>query len=128
MKENRQRYPQLTFWAYYQTSSFLRTAIYRLKDINQLLLILQHPVEFVVVSGSKIAHHMFIAEEEHYCHRVIEFVHLNEIWHLIDIAKVDDGKILDAIGDSVEHFILPHAYIDLRIKLELIFALGSHVV
>lgn len=57
-----------------QTAAFLRTPIDRLDDIDQLLLVLQHPVQLVVVAGTKIAHHVFIAEEEHDGHRVVQLV------------------------------------------------------
>lgn len=42
---------------------------------------------------------MLVAEEEHECHRVVEFVHLLEVWHLIEITHVQYGKILDTVGD-----------------------------
>lgn len=52
---------------------------------------------------------MFVSEEEHESDWVVEFVHLLEVGDLIKVADVDDGKILDAIGDLVEDFILTHA-------------------
>ena len=85
---------------HYQTPTLLRSSVDRLDDIDQLLLVLQHPVELIVVAGTKIAHHMFITEEEHDSHRVVELVHLLEVWDLVEIADVDDGKVLDAVGDS----------------------------
>lgn len=42
-----------------------RAAIDSLNDTNQLLLVLQDSVELVVVTGTKIAHHMLVEEEEH---------------------------------------------------------------
>ena len=52
---------------------------------------------------------MFIPEEEHDGHGVVEFVHLLEVGHLVEVAEVDDGEVLDALGDAVEHFVLAHA-------------------
>jgi hypothetical protein len=54
-----------TLWTNDQTTALLRTTIDCLDDINQLLLILQNPVELVVVTGTEIAHHVLVAEEEH---------------------------------------------------------------
>lgn len=92
-----------------QTSALLRTLVHRLQDIDNLLLVFQHPIQLVVVTRPEITHHMFIPKEEHDGARVVEFVHLLEVGHLVQIAEVDDGKVLDAIGDFVEHLVLAHA-------------------
>lgn len=92
-----------------QTPPLLRTLVHRLQDVDDFLLVLQHPIQFVVITRPKITHHMFIPKEEHDGARVVEFVHLLEIGHLVQIAEVDDGKVLDAVGDFVEHFVLAHA-------------------
>ena len=36
-------------------------------------------------------------------------VHLLEVGDLVEIADVDDGEVLDAVGDAVEDFVLAHA-------------------
>ena len=64
------------------------------------MLILQHPIELVIVTGSEIAHHVLITEEEHESDWVVELVHLLEVWHLVEVANIDDGKVLDAVGDA----------------------------
>ena len=92
-----------------QTPPLLRALVDRLDNINQLLLILQHPVELVVVAGAEIAHHVLVAEEEHEGDGIVEFVHLLEVGDLVEVADVDDGEVLDAVGDLVEDFVLPHA-------------------
>ena len=51
---------------------------------------------------------MLIAEEEHKRNRVIEFVHLLEVGHLIQIADVEDGEVFNAVGYPVEYFVLAH--------------------
>lgn len=43
---------------------------------------------------------MFVSEEEHECHWVVEFVHLLEVRHLIEIAHVENCKVFDSVGDS----------------------------
>jgi hypothetical protein len=56
-----------------KTSTLLRTLVDRFNNIYQLLLILQHPVQLVVVASAEIAHHVFVAEEEHERDCVVEF-------------------------------------------------------
>ena len=63
----------------HQTSALLRSPVNRLNDVNELLLVLQHPVELVVVTGAEIAHHVLVAEEEEDRARVVELVHGVEI-------------------------------------------------
>ena len=98
-----------TFWTDNQTTALLRSTIDRFDDVDQLLLVLQYPVELVVVARPKIAHHVFIPEEEHERDGIIELIHLLKVRDLIEIADVDDGEVLDAVGDAVEHFVLSHA-------------------
>ena len=52
---------------------------------------------------------MFVAEEEHEGNGIVKFIHLFKVGNLIEIADVDDGEILDPIGDTVEDLILSHA-------------------
>jgi hypothetical protein len=69
---------------------------------------------------------MFIAEEEHDSHRIVKLIpvrklagvhrykisvalHLLEVWDLVQVAKVDDGEVLDSISNTVEDLILAHA-------------------
>lgn len=83
-----------------QPPSLLCPLVDRFNNINQLLFVLQHPVELVVVPCPEVTHHMLIAEEEHECDRIVEFVHLFEIGDLVEVADVEDGKIFDSVGDS----------------------------
>lgn len=76
-----------------QTTTLLRALVDGLNNVDELLLVLQHPIQLVVVAGAKIAHHVFISVEEHDRHRIVELVHRVEIRDLVDVAKVDDGKI-----------------------------------
>ena len=98
-----------TFRTNNQTPPLLRTLINRLNNINQLLLILQHPIQLIVVSRAEITHHVFVAEEEHQRHGIVQFVHLFEIGDLVQVAHVDDGEVFDAVGDPVQHLVLSHA-------------------
>lgn len=43
---------------------------------------------------------MFVSEEEHERYWVVEFVHLLEVGHLIEIAYVENCKVFDSVGDS----------------------------
>lgn len=56
----------------HQPPPLLSPAIDGLQDIDKLLLIFEDPVQFVVVPGSKIAHHVLVAPEEHQGHWVVE--------------------------------------------------------
>jgi hypothetical protein len=95
--------------AHDETTPLLRPLVNRLNNIDKLLLVLQHPVQLIVVSRPEVAHHVFVAEEEHHGHRVVELVHLFEVGDLVEVADVDDGEVLDAVGDFVEDFVLAHA-------------------
>ena len=77
---------ECTFGADHQTTALLGALVYRLDDVDQFLLVLEHPVQLVVVSRAKIAHHMLIAVEEHNSHPIVELVHLVEVWHLVKVA------------------------------------------
>lgn len=77
---------ECTFGADHQTTALLGALVYRLNDVDQLLLVLQHPVQLVVVSCAEIAHHMLVAVEEHDRHPVVKFIHLVEVWDLIEVA------------------------------------------
>lgn len=83
----------LTFRTDDQTAPFLRALVDRLDDVDQLLLVLEHPIELVVVARPEIAHHVLVAEEEHNRHRIVELVHFVKFRNLVDIAEVDHGKV-----------------------------------
>ncbi len=55
-----------------QTAALFRAAVHRLDDVDELLLVLEDPVELVVVAGAKVDHHVFVAKEEHDCARIVE--------------------------------------------------------
>lgn len=95
--------------AHDETTSLLCSPIDGLEDIDKLLLILQHPLDFVVVTSTQIDHHVLVAEEEHERTRIVEFVHLVEVGNLVDVAEVNDGVVADLVGDLVEDFVLAHA-------------------
>jgi hypothetical protein len=92
-----------------QTTALLCTLVDGLNNVDEFLLILQDPVEFVVVASAKVTHHVLVAEEEHEGDCVVEFVHLFEVRYLVEVADIDDSKVLDAVGNFVEHFVLFHA-------------------
>ena len=106
MKLNDERH---TFRTNNETATLLCTSVYRLDDVDELLLILEDPVELVVVSGTEITHYVFVAEEEHDRAGVVKLVHLVEVRNLVDVTDVDDGEGLDFVCDLVENLILAHA-------------------
>lgn len=92
-----------------QTSTLFRALVDSFQDVDNLLLIFQNPIQLIIVSRPKITHHVFISKEEHDGARVVELVHLLEIGHLVQIAEVNYGKVLDTVGNLVEYFVLTHA-------------------
>lgn len=56
-----------------ETAALFRASIDGLDNVDELLLVLEDPVELVVVSGAKVDHHVLVAKEEHDCARVVEF-------------------------------------------------------
>ena len=48
------------------------------------------PVEVIVVTRSKITHHVFVPEEEHNGHGIVQLVHGLEVRNFIDVTDVDD--------------------------------------
>ena len=67
---------------YDQTSTFPGPAVDCLHNVYKLLGVLHGPVDLVVVSGAQINHDVFVAVEEHAGARVVQLVHLVELWCL----------------------------------------------
>jgi hypothetical protein len=44
---------------------------------------------------------VLVAEEEHEGDGIIEFIHLLKIGNLVEVADVDDGEVLNTVGDSL---------------------------
>lgn len=84
----------VVFGWYNETPAFPRPAEYRLHDINKLLVVLNGPVDLVVVTSAQIYHDVLVAVEEHARARVVQLVHLVEVWHLADIHKEYRSKVL----------------------------------
>ena len=76
-----------------QTTALLCALVDSLDNIDQLLFVLQDPVQLVVVTSSEITHHMLVSVEEHDCHPVVKLVHGAEIGDLVEVAEVDDGEV-----------------------------------
>jgi hypothetical protein len=55
-----------------------------------------------------IVYHVLVPEEEHECHSIIKFIHLVEVFHLFQITDINDSKVLDAVCDAIEDFVLAH--------------------
>ncbi|CAN7949868.1 unnamed protein product, partial [Ixodes pacificus] len=97
-----------------QTSALARPPVHGLYDVHHLLLVLQGPVDLVVVARAQVDHDVLVAEEEHDRAWVVQFVHLVEVRHLRDVHQVDGGKVLDLHGtnlldDAVEDLVHLHA-------------------
>ena len=89
----------------HQTTTFPCPTVDCLNNVNELLLVLESPVNLVVISSAKINHNVLISEEEHDCGWVIELVHSVEIRHLSDVHKIDNSKVFDRLSNRSQHFI-----------------------
>ena len=54
-------------------------------------------------------HDVFVSVEKHRRTGIVEFIHGVEIWYLINVYDIDNGKILDLFGNIGEDFVLHHA-------------------
>ena len=99
----------VVLWRYDQTTTLLGPFVDRLDDINHLLLVVEDPVDLVIVAGAKVAHHVLVAKEEHDGHGVVELVHLVEVGDLVQVAYVDHSKVAHLVCDAEEHLVLRHA-------------------
>ena len=96
-----------TFWTDDETTTLLGALVDGLDDVNQLLLVLQYPIQLIIVTRPKIAHHVFIAVKEHDRHGIIKLVHRVEIGDLVDVAQVDDGKVyVRRSGQQLDVFLV----------------------
>jgi len=89
-----------------QTSALLGASIDDLNDVDQILLVVDVEVQFIIVSCAKITHHVLVPPEEHNRTHVVKLVHLVEVLDDGVVAGVDDSKISNLVGNLVEHFVL----------------------
>lgn len=72
-------------------------------------LVIEVPIDFIIVSRSEVHHDMLVAKEKHGGARIKQLVHDVEIRHLANIDQIDHCEILDVFGETEKHFILTHA-------------------
>jgi hypothetical protein len=75
----------VVLWSNHQTTALAGTPVDGLHDVNEFLLILQGPVDLVVVSCPKINHDVLVPEEEHHRRWIIQLVHGVEVRNLGDV-------------------------------------------
>ena len=73
---------RVIFWGNDKTATFASSSVDSFYDINELLLVLNGPVDFVVVTCSQVNHYVLVSVKEHYCAGVVQFVHLVEVGYL----------------------------------------------
>ena len=66
------------------------------------MLIFEDPVEFVIIPGAKITHHVLVAEEEHKRDGIVKFVHLFEVRNLVEVANINNGEILNTVSNACD--------------------------
>ena len=95
----------VVLWSDHQTAAFPGAPVNSLHDVDELLLVLQGPVDLVVVSCPEIDHDVLVPEEEHHRRRVVQLVHGVEIRDLCDVNEIDDCKVLYGLSYCCQHFI-----------------------
>lgn len=58
-----------------KTASLFAAAVDNFDNVDEVLLVFNDKVDFVVVAGAEIDHHVLVAPEEHHGAGVVEFVH-----------------------------------------------------
>lgn len=117
------------FWRHHQTPTLSCSSVDGLYDVDHFLLVLQGPIDFVIVSSAQIDHDVFVAEEEHHGAGIVQLVprrkrtdilvqdygvsfnkdlHFVEIWNLCDVHQVDDSEVLYFLRDSIHHLVHLH--------------------
>ena len=88
-----------------QTPAFTCAQVDGLDDVDHFLLVLQCPVDFVVITGAQIDHDVLISEEKHHRAGVVKLVHLVEIRHFCYVDQIDDCEIVylfaGALGQKI---------------------------
>lgn len=72
---------------HHQSLPLTRTPIHRLHDINQLLLIANRKIDFIIIPRAKVNLHVPVAPEKHDRARVVDFVHGVEVGDLLYIVS-----------------------------------------
>ena len=75
----------IIFWGNYETTSLLCATVHGFDYVNHLLLIVERPIDLVVVPSAEVDHDMFITKKEHDCTGIVQLIHGVEIWYFRDI-------------------------------------------
>ena len=97
----------VVFRRYDQPSPFPRSAINSFDYINHLLLVIECPIDLIVVTGTQVHHNVLVSEEEHHRAGIVQLVHGVEVWNLGDIDQVDTTIVLDVLFQGT-HLICLH--------------------
>ena len=64
---------RVIFRADHQSTPFFGSTVNGLDNVDKFLLILEHPIQLIIIPSSKIAHHMLVSKEKHQGYRVVQF-------------------------------------------------------
>jgi hypothetical protein len=64
-----------------ETTPFPGTTIDCFDNLMHLFLVVQAPIDLVIITSSKITHHVLVTIEEHDCALVVKLVHLVKVRH-----------------------------------------------
>ncbi len=83
----------------HKTSSLPCSSINSLHNVNEFLLVLESPVDLVVIPSTQIDHDVLVPEEEHDGAGVVKLIHRVEVRYLANIYEIHDSKVLDGLCD-----------------------------
>lgn len=89
-----------------QNFTFSGTTIDSLNNVDELLGVLESPVDLIIVTSAQIDHDMLIAVEEHCRARIVQFVHFIEVGDLGYVNQVDGCKVFDLFGDFIKNLVI----------------------
>lgn len=87
----------------HKTSSLARSSVHCFDYIYKLLLVVENPVDLVVVSCSQVDHDMLVPEKEHHRTRIVQLVHCIKVGDFGDINEENHCEILDFVCYSREN-------------------------
>lgn len=110
---------------YDQSSSFPCSAINSFDYVNHLLLVVEGPIDLVIVTGAQVHHDVLVPEEEHHSAGIVQLVHGVKVWHFRDIDQVDTTIVLDVICYTEQYFVHFLTYVT---KVNIIICTLTHKI
>ena len=65
-----------------ETAALPRSSVNGFYDVNELVDVIERPVDLVIITGAQIDHDVLVAEKEHEGARIVKLVHGVEVGNL----------------------------------------------